>query len=248
MRLLRMARLSTSPIPRWLKVIVTVALAIMPLSATLQAQSITLDSLGTYEASYRTFMVQKWKADRKEFTITTRKKWWYYLPSPGWSFRSPSISLNTGVIAQIDRDKLTLAARLEALDARYQVEYTETLARISTEYRKLVVRSEQLDRERRLLAKLLAIQRINDEAFNKQQLSPQDHLQVSYEYERAVSEFRRKESELAITALDFFSLCRFNLPTKQLIDVASSDPCPASTDRDFSLTVASDVPIRPTTR
>lgn len=239
-----MARLSTSPIPRWVKVIVTAALGIMPLSTTLQAQSITLDSLGTYEASYRTFMVQKWKADRKEFTITTRKKWWYYLPSPGWSFRSPSIGLNTGVIAQIDRDKLTLTARLEALDARYQVEYVETLARISREYRKLLVRAEQLDRERRLLAKLLAIQRINDEAFNRQQLSPQEHLQVSYEYERAVSELRRKESELTLAVLDFFSLCRFNLPTKQLIDIASSDPCPASTERDFSLTVMSELTTR----
>lgn len=211
--------------PRWVKMLVMLIIAIMPINATLQAQSTTLDSCSVYEAAYRTFMQQRWKADRTEYIVTTRKKWWYYLPSMGWSLRSPHVVANTGVLAQIDRDKLTLAAKLESLDLRYQVEYVETVQRIRTEYRKLIVRQEQLDRDRKLLDHLRRIQAIHTEAATNPAptMTPEQRIQSQYSYEVALSTYQQKVADWELLALDFFQLCRYNLPDVQLVAAAQPD-------------------------
>lgn len=240
----------TPQTPHAVKITMWLTVLLLPWSTILLAQktntsanTINLDSVSIYEASYRLFMVQQWKANRSEFTVTTRKKWWYYLPSVGYSLRSPLVQMNTGVLTQIDRDKLTMAARLESIDARYQVEFTETLARIRIEYRKLLVRSEQIERERATLAKLRGIMAIHTDAFNAQTMPPEEHLRHAYNHENAINQFRAKESDLVLAALDFFALCRYQMPETRLIDVAQID-CPATERSEFSLTVVADVAVR----
>ena len=136
-----------------------------------------------------------------------------------------------------------MTARLGSLDARYQVEFTETLARIRIEYRKLLVRSEQIERERKTLAKLRGIMAIQNEAFNAQTMAPEEHLRHAYSYEKAMSDFKGKESELVLSVLDFFALCRYEMPDRKLIEIAGSD-CPTVERSEFGLTVVADVATR----
>ncbi len=74
-----------------------------------------LQKLEKYEASLKEWHNRKFAADRKEFLETTKKKWWYYLPNVGITLGMPTISTNTGTLAQIDRDRQTKKAKLEAL-------------------------------------------------------------------------------------------------------------------------------------
>jgi hypothetical protein len=111
------------------------------------------------------------------------------------------------------------------MDARYQVEFVETLQRIRNEFEKLTIRKIQLERERKILDKLRGIQAIHNEAFNAQTMSPEEHLRHSYQYEKAISEFKKSESDLRLSTLDFFILCRYNLPDTQLIKLASDEGC-----------------------
>ncbi len=186
-------------------------------------QHLVLDSLSNYEFSYQKFLQQKWKAERAEFVVTNRKKWWYYLPSVGFAFGGPTVSANTGVLAQIDRDRNVMASKLLSLDKRYQVEFVETLVRIRVDYQKLLVRYEQLERERKTLAKLRGIQAIHDEAFGCQTMSPEEHPRNSYQYETTINTFQDREAELRVALLEFQTLCRHNLPDKQLIPVETFD-------------------------
>lgn len=207
------------------KALAILIIAFMPVSASLFAQQITLDSVTVYEQAYRSYLQQRWKAERAEFIVTTRKKWWYYLPSVGYSLRSPLVQVNTGILAQIDRDKLTMAARLESLDARYQVEFVETVQRIRVEYRKLVVRREQLERERQLLSYLRSIQAIHTEAATNPNptMTPEQRIQSKHGFEVALSTFQAKAADWDVAVLDFFALCRYELPELQLIHVAQAD-------------------------
>ena len=233
--------------PRSILFVVRLTIAFMPVSATLLAQSVVLDSLPVYEQSYRQYMLQRWTAERREFLTVNRKKWWYYVPSMGWSFHSPSINANTGVLAQIDYSRTATAAKLVSLDSRYQVDFTETLQRIRHEYQKLLVRAGQLERERRLLDKLRGIQAIHNEAFNAQTMTPEEHLRNSYSYERAISDFRAKEADLTLAVLDFFELCRFAMPKTQLAELADNEDCPAAQPRTWQpngITVVSETAPR----
>ncbi|WP_143092558.1 hypothetical protein [Arsenicibacter rosenii] len=189
-----------------------------------------LDSLSQYEESYRLFLVKKWQAERQEYIITTRKKWWYYLPSLGWALRGPSISANTGILAEIDYNRTVTSTRLESLDARYQVDFQETIGRIRSEYQKILIKQQQLERERVALAKLRAIQAIHNEAFKSQTMSPEEHLQHSYQYETTINNFKSKEAELFISILEFQNLCRYHLPDKELVPLEQSD-CVTETGR-----------------
>jgi hypothetical protein len=225
MRRLKIAILFTPHTPHSKKAIAVLMIAFMPISTILPAQSIKLDSVAIYEQSYRQFMVQKWTADRKEFTVVNRKKWWYYLPGVGWAFGLPTVNIHTGVIAQIDRDRNVMAAKLSSLDSRYQIDFTEGLAKIRIEYRKLQIRNEQLQQERKLLDKLCGIQAIHNEAFEKQTMTPEEHLQNSYQYEKAITDWKNRDSELAVAVLDFFSLCRFEMPDTKLVELASDEGC-----------------------
>lgn len=227
MRQLKRGILFTPRTPRCKILVAVLTIALMPISTISYSQDIVLDSLPVYEQSYRNFMLRRWTADRKEFVQTTRKKWWYYLPNVGYSFGFPSMNINTGILAQIDRDKQVMSARLVSLDAKYQVEFVEQLVKIRTEHRKLQVRHSQLLRDRRLVAKLGSIMDIHNEAFNKQTMTPEEHLRNSFQYEKAFSELKNKESELMISILDFFALCRFELPDMQLASLASDEDCPA---------------------
>lgn len=227
MRKLKIAITFTPHTPRPIYFVAGVLVAITmfcPISrAQPKPQHLLLDSLSTYEFSYQKFLQQKWKAERVEFVVTNRKKWWYYLPSVGFAFGGPTVSANTGVLAQIDRDRNVMAAKLLSLDKRYQVEFVETLVRIRVDYQKLLIRYEQLERERKTLAKLRGIQAIHDEAFGCQKMSPEEHLRNSYQYETTINAFQNREAELRVALLEFQTLCRYNLPDKQLIPIEASD-------------------------
>lgn len=227
MRKLKIAIPLTPHTPRSIYFVAGVLVALTmfcPIScAQTKSQQLVLDSLSNYELSYQRFLQQKWKAERAEYVVTNRKKWWYYLPSVGFAFRGPTVSTNTGVLAQIDRDRNIMAARLLSLDKRYQVEFVETLVRIRVDYQKLLVQYEQLERERKALARLRGIQAIHDEAFNSQKMSPEEHLRNSYQYETTINTFKNREAELLVAVLEFQTLCRYNLPDKQLIPIETFD-------------------------
>lgn len=239
MRKHRITILFTPRTPRGQIATFAVAMYFVAQSAILQAQTTNLDSVQVYEASYRQYMLQKWTAERKEFTVVNKKKWWYWLPGVGLQFGLPSVNVNTGILAQIDRDRVVMSARLQSLDSRYQVEFVEQLAKIRVEHRKLLVRSEQLARERKLLDKLRGIQAIHNEAFNSQNMAPEQHLQVSYQYEKAVSDWRNRESELVLSVLDFFALCRFEMPDTKLVELVTNEGCQKREHQFPGITVSS---------
>lgn len=244
MRSLKITISFTHCIPRCVNLAVCLTILLSVKSTILPAQLVKLDSLPIYEQSYRLFMQKKWTAERKEFVVVNKKKWWYYLPGVGYAFGLPTANLNTGLLAQIDRDRTLLAARLTSLDSRYQVEFVESLQRIRIEYRKLRVRSQQIERERQLLSKLHGIQLIHTDAFNNQTMTPEEHLRNSYQYERAVSDWRARESELLLSVLDFFALCRYDLPNTPLVELASDEGCPATEPRSIpptDVTVISEI-------
>lgn len=215
----------TPRIPGPIYIVVMLTVAFMPISTTLPAQSITLDSLSVYEASYRSYMQQRWRAERTEFTVTTRKKWWYYLPSLGWSLKSPQVVANTGILAQIDRDKLTMRARLASLDARYELEFKETLQRIRHEYQKLLVQRTQMERSRRLLVCLRQIQAIHTEAATNPTptMTPEQRINSQHGYELAVAQVQDQVTEWELAVLTFFELCRYELPDLPLVPVADAE-------------------------
>ncbi|RYC70012.1 hypothetical protein [Spirosoma sordidisoli] len=207
-------------------------------------QQLTLDSIATYEESYRYYMQQRWKADRKEFTAVSRNKWWYYLPTAGYNLRSPLVHLNTGVLAQIDHDRVTRGARLESIDARYQVEFTETLGRIRAEHRKLQVRKDQLQRDRKLLDKLNRIRQIHDEAHRSQTMTPEEYIRNVYQHEAAISLWEAKQADWEVALLEFWNLCRYQMPASRLVEIADAD-CPVVTDHDTAgtfTTVVTELP------
>ena len=152
---------------------------------------------------------KRWVAERKEFVQTTRKKWWYYLPTIGYTLHAPSITANTGILAQIDYNRTQVCARLESMDARYQVEFVETLGKIRYEYQKLIVRYGQLELERLALKRLTGIARIHADAFNAQTMTPEESLRHAYEYDRAMNEFKNRGAELVLSVLEFHNLCRY---------------------------------------
>ena len=142
-------------------------------------------------------------------------------------------SANTGTLAQIDRDRNVMAAKLLSLDQRYLVEFVESLARIRFEYRKLLVQYEQIERERQGLKRLYGIMAIHNEAFNSQKMAPVDHLRETYSYEQAINQYKRRKSELLIQLLEFQNLCRYQLPDRLLVPMADND-CPANQPRALS--------------
>jgi hypothetical protein len=222
MRKLKIAIPFTPHTPHRVRVLAVLMVALTtfcPISYSQSRSMVSLDSLSRYEQSYRQYVSQKWQAERQEFIITTRKKWWYYLPNIGYAFGGPSIHTNTGVLAQIDNDRAVLAARLVSLDSRYQVEFVEMLARIRVEYQKLKVRSQQLERERGAMKRLYAIHAIYTEAFNKQTMSPEESLKHAYELDKAINELQNRDAELALSVLDFMTLCRYGMPDTKLVRV-----------------------------
>ena len=244
MRQHRIAKAFTPHTPHALFATIAITVYFVAQSTILQAQTTNLDSVQVYEQSYRQYLLQKWSAERKEFTIVNKKKWWYYLPSIGLQFGLPSVNVNTGVLVQIDRERVVMSARLQSLDSRYQVEFVESLARIRVEYRKLLVRAEQLVREKKLLDKLRGIQAIHNEAFNNQTQAPEEHLRNSYQYEKAVSDWRNREAELTLSVLDFFALCRFDMPDTKLTELTSDEGCQIRDTRWAGVTVVSELPKR----
>ena len=234
MRKLKIAIPFTPQTPDWRKAVGIFLIVFCTHCTSLFAQyssTVMLDSLPVYETSYRSYLQARWKAERKEFVQTTRKKWWYYLPTVGWSLRSPMIHANTGVLAEIDYQRTTTTARLESLDARYDVEYRETLGRIRTEYRKLQVQQQQVGREGTLLAHLYRIRLIHDEASRSQTMAPEEYQRNVYSHEKAISDYQQHVAQLELAILDFWQLCRYNLPDKPLVDVEQYG-CIVETDHD----------------
>ena len=215
--------LYTPRTPQYNKTLVTLTVVLSMFCTIAYSQGIVLDSCRVYEESYRCFVVKKWTADRREFVAVNRKKWWYYIPTFGVSLRSPLAHVNTGVLAEIDHSNVVNAARLASLDLRYQVEFVETIQRIQLEHHKLLIRRDQLERERLALGRLRSIQAIHAEAVVHQTMTPEQRLASQYGYELALSAFQAKESELLLSTLDFFALCRFDLPTMEMLNVADSN-------------------------
>ena len=223
MRKLKSGILYTPHTPQYNKIVVVLTVVISLFSTIAYSQAILLDSCHVYEESYRCFVVRKWTADRREFVAVNKKKWWYYVPTVGVSLRSPLAQVNTGVLAEIDHSNVVNEARLASLDLRYQVEFVETVQRIRLEHRKLLIRKGQLERERLALGRLRSIQAIHAEAVSAQTMTPEQRLTSLYGYESALSGFQQKESELLLSTLDFFALCRYNLPAMEMLNVADSD-------------------------
>lgn len=65
----------------------------------------------------------------KKFIETTRKKWWYYLPN-GFRFGMPTVSTNTGTLAQIDHDRISKKAKIEALQEKAEFQYRVELLQL----------------------------------------------------------------------------------------------------------------------
>lgn len=165
---------------------VLIALTLLSSHSTKAQDTLRLKELPVYEASLKQYYSRKWQVDQKEFTQINRKKWWYYLPSVGIQFGMPSVQFGTGTLAQIDRDKATSRAKLEAMEARARLEYNEALLQLRVMYRKLRIEMLTVENDDwRLLPVIYGrIIDIHNEAFNDQKMTPLEHLTKNVEDRR----------------------------------------------------------------
>ena len=95
--------------------------------------------------------------------------------------------------------------------------FNEMLGRIRAEYQKVVVRSDQLGREKKSLSRLAVIMAIHEEAYRTQATAPEEFLRQTYSYENSVNALDRLTAELRIQVLEFEILCRHHLPARPLV-------------------------------
>ncbi|WP_041341138.1 hypothetical protein [Runella slithyformis] len=196
---------------------------------TLNISGINLQKLEKYEESLRIFHNRKFGADRKEFIETTKKKWWYYLPNVGFTFGMPTIGTNTGTLAQIDRDRQTKKAKLEALQAKAEFEYREELLQLRTKYKTLLLESQTIQELESLLGKKVAITSIYTEGFNANKITPLEMLREEVAQETAKAQMKENERRLIKLFFELEAFAHYNYPAnEELIKFADMD-CEMST-------------------
>lgn len=180
---------------------------------TLIFKEISLQELPKYEESLRIYHNRKFAAERKEFLETTRKKWWYYLPNIGFTFGMPTVNSNTGTLAQIDHDRQTKKAKLEALQAKAEFQYREELLQLRTKYQTLLLESQTIEEQTKLFNKKSGIASIYSEGFNAQKITPLEMLREDVAQETARIQFRDNERRLIKLFFDLEAFAHYNYPT-----------------------------------
>ncbi len=183
---------------------------------TLIFNEISLQELPKYEESLRIYHNRKFAAERKEFIETTRKKWWYYLPNIGLVLGMPTVSSNTGIIAQIDRDRQTKKAKLEALQEKRKSRVpiprriTPTTSQVP---QTLLLNLKPSKNTKRLFDKKTAITSIYSEGFNAQKITPLEMLREDVAQQTARNQMRDNERRLIKLFFELEAFAYFNYPT-----------------------------------
>ncbi|RAJ89864.1 hypothetical protein LX87_05659 [Larkinella arboricola] len=182
-----------------------------------QHDDLPIQPLSVYETNLKRYYTTKWQADRKEFETVHKKKWWYYLPNVGWAFGLPTVTLGTSTLAQIDRDKTVMKAKLDGIDAKAHYEYNEALLELRTRYR-LLTREREHDRLERQLTDPVenSIMQIHTDAFTDQKITPLEHLQKKREHSRFKLQRHERRNELYHHWLELEQLARYQMPQETL--------------------------------
>lgn len=189
-----------------------------------QNQAITtLKPLKEYEESLWLYHNKKFGAEMKRYKEVTKKKWWYYLPNVGFTFGLPSVGFNTGIIAQIDRDRNIKRTELESIEAQSKLTYQNELLMLRTIYKIILVDMEALDENLRIWNKSIAISKIYIEGFNEQKVTPLEMLKEDrvLEVERLRRNNESRQILTRIFRLEEFA--HYNLPNNDLIKFDDSD-------------------------
>lgn len=214
----RIAILFTPHTPRP-RIILMIAVMLVSLSSTItKAQIIYSEaaSLDTLEASLKYWHNQKWQAERGELIEGKSKKWWYYLPSVGLQFGLPSIQFGTGTLAVIDRDKRLIAARLEGIDRKAQLDYNTELQQLRLGYQLVLIQARKEGMLKLIRAKEKEIFQIQIEGYQKKGITPEEFKNEELKNLRAEQVLDNFSTDIQIQVLHLYQLAHWAQPSNPL--------------------------------
>jgi len=176
-----------------------------------KAQLLTYD---TYAISMKAYLNQQWTAERSEWTAAVRGQKWSYIPNVGLAFGLPTVGLNTGQIAAYKQQQGVNAAKLRAIDAKYQLLLNDQLNLLKIEVEKAGVEQEKLFTYSATLEARRNIFSIYQEAFQKKELKPLDFLQQKLAYESQVQQYQLAVKAYQIVVLEVERLAHYNMPNE----------------------------------
>ncbi|QJW92485.1 hypothetical protein HNV11_23730 (plasmid) [Spirosoma taeanense] len=181
-----------------------------------KAQEIKLKPLADYENSLKQYYTARLQADRLEFAEKTQKKWWYYLPTFGYAFRGPTVNVNTGLFAEIDKDNQTKKAQFSAITAQTELAYREELHQLRTQYRIMEVQREAIT-DIYVVEKIEnRIYSVAEEANQQKQITPVEHSKALLLYQTQLLAHDTERRLFAQKIIELERLARFNYPTDLL--------------------------------
>lgn len=217
--------------PQTPRLIFTAILATTLLSGfcTIAQQLTDLKKLTEYEESLRLYHNRKFAADRKEYLETTKKKWWYYLPNVGITLGMPTISTNTGTIAQIDRDRQLKKAKLEALQAQAEFQFREELLKLRYMYQLLEIEYPTIQEKQTVLGKVKGQTNLTIEGYNAQKVTISEMLAQDANLERERNSANEAIRRLHRMKIELEQFAHYNFPASaELIKFTEMD-CEMST-------------------
>ncbi|MCK8495859.1 hypothetical protein M0L20_28595 [Spirosoma sp. RP8] len=181
-----------------------------------KAQDVKLLPLSVYETSLVTFHAQKVKTACLEYQASTKKKWWYYLPTLGYSFGLPSVNGGTNQLIQLDQTRQQNWAKLEAITSQAQLDYRTELHQLRSLYQALEIEqatiadsytTEQM--EKRIFS-------ISAEAHDKKEIKPVEFHQAQLLYQRQVTGHEQQRRSYRLRIVELARFARYNFPEETL--------------------------------
>jgi hypothetical protein len=197
-------------------------LTLLLLLLSWQSANAQLLNYDTYSISMKAYLNQQWTAERSEWTAAVRGQRWSYIPNVGLAFGLPTVGLNTGQIAAYKQQQGTNAAKLRAIDAKYQLLLNDQLNLLKIEVEKAGVEQAKLLTYSATLEARKSIFEIYQEAFKKKELKPLDFLQQKLAYESAVQQYLLAVKSYQIVVLEVERLAHYNMPN-ELISYTTED-------------------------
>lgn len=189
------------------------------------SQIVKLEPLSTYESSLRQYYLQKFQADKIEFEETTKKKWWYYLPSVGIQFGLPSVQLNTGVLAQIDRDRQQKKTKVNGLYWQAESQFKDDLLKLRNTYRRIQLEQETEPEHQEQIELESKIHQVYADGYARQEIKPVDFLNEQVKQNSRQIAFAATQRRLALLILDLELLAHYPFPKDDFIPLDSEMEC-----------------------
>lgn len=194
----------------------TILLAMLLLVLTGKNANGQLLNYGTYSLSTKAHFNALWTADRAEYTDLQRGKNWAMIPNVGLAFGLPSVSLNTGQIANYKQRQGETKAKLKSLELRYEVLLNEALNSLSIEIEKAQLEEQKLF----ILSGVAGIKKkifdIHQEAFDKRAMKPLDYYREKLAYETTQQEYQIAIRTYQLVVLNVEKLAHYNTPQERI--------------------------------